>query len=360
MSEPDPETSIPSLPTGQRRPPPANRLAKETSEKDLWDFDPDEEAPPQQEEEPLPILEPEAIPKPRFKAPKAVERSPRPLPASNLEDGEPAVRQPAVGRLSQRNAETTRRSMRHDDIGDLDETEDAWEEEPAAEQEQEHPADPVPEVTTPTAVEDEGTDSEASEKVEQEFSEIAQPRIDTRPMRERLVFTKIEIAGLAVLVAALIGTGIFLLTASFGHISTRSERAERPDYPIKGKLIRILGAETYWREPIRSGPNAETVRRETQLVPVLRLELEGGPCAIRAFFRDDKGEFVGDGVTSTASTGTLEIAATAGFEDLGAHAAYRTGETRPWKIEIFEAPSVDSSRQDFKKLLDLSISNDRR
>lgn len=360
MSEPDPETSKPSPPTGPRRPPPANRLAKESSEKDLWDFDPEEEAPPLRIEVPDPEIEPEAIPKPRFKAPKAVERSPRPLPATNLEDGEPAVRQPAVGRLSQRNAETSRRAKRHDDIGDLDETEDAWEEEHAADEEQEPPAYPAPDVATPNAVEADETDSGTPEKVDQELSEIAQPPIDTRPLRERFVFTKIEKAGLAVLAAALVGTGIFLLTSSFGHIPTRSESAEQPNYPIKGKLIRVLNADTYWREPIRSGPNVETVRMETQLIPVLRLELDGGPCAIRAFFRDDKGEFVGDGVTSTASTGTLEIAATAGFDDLGAHAAYRTGETRAWKIEIFEAQSVDSSRQDFKKILELPISNDRR
>ncbi len=360
MSEPDPETSKPSPPTSPRRLPPANRLVKENSEKDLWDFDPDEEVPLLQAETPAPEVEPEVIPKPRFKAPKAVERSPRPLPPTSPEDGEPPVRQSAVGHLSQRNAETVRRSKRLDDIGDLDETEDAWEEEYVPEMEQEPPTDPPSVVDPPAVIEEVEANSEAPEVDHQESYEIATPPIDTRPLRDRVVFTKIEKVGLLILAAALVGIGIFLLTSSFGHISTRSERGEQPDYPVKGKLIRILNADTYWREPIRSGPNAETVRRETQLIPVLRLELEGGPCAIRAFFRDDKGEFIGDGVTVSASTGSLEIAATAGFDDLGTYAAYRTGEIRSWKIEIFEAPSVDSSRQDFTKILEIPISNDRR
>lgn len=359
MSEPDPEISKPSPPSPPRRLPPANRLVKENSEKDLWDFDPDEEVHLLQAEAPAPEAESEPIPKPRFTAPKAVERAPRPLPPTSLEDGEPPVRQPAVGHLSQRNAETVRRSKRLDDIGDLDETEDAWEEEQAPEMEHELPTDPPTAAEPPPPVDEFKADPVAPENADPESDEIAPQPIDTRPLRDRVVFTKVEKLGLLLLAAALVGVAIFLLTSSFGHIPTRSDRADRPDYPIKGKLIRILNAGTYWREPIRSGERVEAVRRETQLIPVLRLELEGGPCALRAFFRDDKGEFVGDGVTATAGTGTLEIAATAGFDDLGAHAAYSTGEIRSWKIEIFEAPSVDSSRQDFRKILEIPISKDR-
>ena len=54
------------------------------------------------------------------------------------------------------------------------------------------------------------------------------------------------------------------------------------------------------------------------------------------------------------------LAATAGFEDIGMHAAYRTGQSKSWSVEVREAPSEDSPVQDFKKLFEMSISTDRR
>lgn len=371
MSEPD---SVPPEPTSRASKPRQrpSRLASETSERDLWDFDPDEEtvatppssAPP----EPVEELPAQGIPKPRFKAPKAVERAPRPLPAPTHENGERVVRQSAVGHRSQKNATPVRLTRPTDDIGELEEqVEDEWTDTLQAETRiHEDPvAGEVPlaevEETDPGLMPADASEAPIDEPPpENEIPDAPQAEPDSRPIRERLSLTKLEKLGLSLLVVAMVGTGIFLLTSSFGRISTRSDRSDRPDFPIQGKQVRILQAGSYWREPVRSGGGAEAVRRETKLIPVLSLELEGGPCAIRAFFRDDKGEFVGDGVTRSAGSGRLEIAATAGFDDLGAHAAYRTGETRPWKIEIFEAPSVDSSRQEFRKILELPISTDRR
>ena len=56
----------------------------------------------------------------------------------------------------------------------------------------------------------------------------------------------------------------------------------------------------------------------------------------------------------------LQIAATAGFEDLGMHAAYRTGQSKPWTIEVLEAPSESAANAEFKKLFEINISTDRR
>jgi len=70
---------------------------------------------------------------------------------------------------------------------------------------------------------------------------------------------------------------------------------------------------------------------------------------------------MGDAVNRTLQPGVpLQIAATAGFEDVGMHAAYRTGQSKPWTIEVLEAPSEGALNSEFRKLFEINISTDRR
>ena len=365
MSLPTPDSPDEPLPP-KRRGRQISRLKKDNSELDLWDFDEGQkpEIPEQPEAPPPPDLV--KLPKGKSRTPKEIERAPRPLPPTQLEDST-VIRQSAQINRRANSAEPLRKSKPADDIGELDDSNPSWsdpdplvEENPAPATTEVVPIEPEPELQEESAPAPEAPVDDAHDDIVDEFAPSNEIPIDTRPIRERLGFSKIEKIGLGALAAALTATAIFFLTSTLGHVPTISDRADRPSYPIKGNHVRISDANSYWREPVRTGPGAETVRRGTLLLPVLTLELEGGPCAIRAFFRDDKGEFVGDGVTRSAGSGKIEIAATAGLDDLGAHAAYRTGETKPWKIEIFEAPSLDSSRQEFRKLLELTISTDRR
>ncbi|OYV03910.1 MAG: hypothetical protein CFE26_19675 [Verrucomicrobiales bacterium VVV1] len=365
MSLPTPDSPDEPVPS-KRRAPRISRLKKDNSELDLWDFDesakPDTPAQP----EATPAPDSPRLPKGKSKAPKEVERAPRPLPPSQLDDST-IIRQSAQISRRANASDPLRKSKPADDIGELDDSDSNWSDPDLRVQEATAPiarsvveAEPEPDIAVETAPTPEAPANEEPAGAIDEFTPSNEIPIDTRPIRERLGLSKIEKIGLGVLAAALTATAIFFLTSTLGRVPTISDRSERPSYPVKGSHVRINDANSYWREPVRTGPGAETVRRGTLLIPVVTLELEGGPCAIRAFFRDDKGEFVGDGVTRAASSGKIEIAATAGLDDLGAHAAYRTGETKPWKIEIFEAPGVDSPRQEFKKLLNLTISTDRR
>jgi hypothetical protein len=114
--------------------------------------------------------------------------------------------------------------------------------------------------------------------------------------------------------------------------------------------------QTYWRAPAAGEGRIGTV-----LLPVIDLEIAGGPAAVRVFFRNAKGESAGDAFTRSVSGSThLKIAATAGFDDLGMHAAYRTTDSDRWIVEVFEGPSVDAPIETFKKLFELPISTDRR
>lgn len=194
-----------------------------------------------------------------------------------------------------------------------------------------------------------------------EFSPRVRENAEPVSLRPHLGLSKVERIGLvALLVVLLIGGGVVYFKI-IHHLPTHSQRLQENDFPVKGEHFTILSAVSYWRAPIGEGRNAETFRRGTQLVPVVYLTVKGGPAAVRVFFRNSDGDVIGDAVTRTLQEGTpLEVAATAGFEDVGMHAAYRTGQSKPWMVQVYEAPSESSPGAAFKKLFEMNVSTDRR
>lgn len=174
-------------------------------------------------------------------------------------------------------------------------------------------------------------------------------------------FSKVEKISLLALAAVLLIAGILSIVHFSNRVPTKSTITEEIDFPVAGDKVTITTAETYWREPKR-GENADVVRRGTKLIPILRISLETKKsAAIRIFFRNDKGEVIGDAITRVISgKKELNIPATAGFDDIGMHAAYRTGGSPPWFVQVYEGPNANASREQFKKVLDTEISTDRR
>ena len=181
-----------------------------------------------------------------------------------------------------------------------------------------------------------------------------------QPEPNRWNFTKFEKLGLLML-SGLLLVAFGVVVATIYRLPDGKKTMTTEDFPVSGKLVTVNSATTYWRAPIRTGERAETVRRGTELIPVVDLQLQGGPGAIRLFFKDADGKLIGDAVTTYVKGKTkLQLAATAGFDDLGMHAAYRTGQTPPWTLEILEGASETAPGESFKKLFDLKISIDRR
>ncbi len=180
-------------------------------------------------------------------------------------------------------------------------------------------------------------------------------------LKPNLGLSKLEKAGMAALVAVLlIGGGVIYLN-TISRLPKGADLAVANDFPISGQQITVDSAETYWRVPVTGGANADTFRRDTLLLPVASLQIGKGSGAVRVFFRNGSGELVGDAVTRVVTgPGKLDIAATAGFEDAGMYAGYRTGLGKVWTIEVHEAPSESAHAAGFKKLFEMSIAADRR
>lgn len=190
-----------------------------------------------------------------------------------------------------------------------------------------------------------------------EFSPVRPANAVPISLRPHLGLTGLERLGLIVFLALLAVTATFVLIASFKGIRTESVKASERDFPFQGAKLTVKSAVNYWRPPITEGPETDVFRRDTQLLPVVELDISGGPGVIRVLFRNDERTIVGDAVTrSVQRDGLIKIAATAGFDDLGMHAAYRTGESKPWTIEVYE----DTGSEDFSMLFEMNISTDRR
>ena len=181
------------------------------------------------------------------------------------------------------------------------------------------------------------------------------------PVRIRVPFTLSEKISVTLLMGALLAAGVLTVLHFSERIATRPLIAGEIDYPVKGRHLQILDAESFWRKPVTSGENTDVVRRGTLLIPVLSMKIDTKPGAVRVFFRDGEGDLVGDVITRTVSGKTdLEIAATAGFDDEGMYTAYRTGNESPWMIQIFEGPDASASRDKFELVLETEISPERR
>ena len=169
----------------------------------------------------------------------------------------------------------------------------------------------------------------------------------------------VERIGLLALLAILLVGGTAIVVYSLQRLPRETQLVKARDFPLSNDLITINSATTYWREPVIGTSAPDPIRRGTKLVPVVELAVTGGPAAIRVLFRNQDQTLVGDAVTHAMRGGEiLKIPATAGFDDLGMHAAYRTGESKPWTIEVRAAPTTDAPGIAFKKLFEMPISTD--
>ncbi len=358
---PPPPAQPDDSPLPARHRPNLGSLAKDTTEGDLWDFDDLEDAPAKSPGKPY---EAHGIPVKRGPEPRNLpERSPVPPPPETeeipellpprLSPAQDSVRVNVGGPKPRTRTQSGPIAGQSAPGADFDEL-TQWEDAPAV---AEIPAEP----TLPAPEPEPAPKPEFQTISPPEPAAAATPSPAPNPL-PRLNLSSLERAGLALLVVLLLVGGGYAFFATIHRLPAGTTRAQAADFPIEGKFVTCKSAESFWRAPITSGENQDTFRRGTLLLPVLHIETRGGPAALRVFFHDRPGEYVGDAATRVISggDGQVEIAATAGFEDLGMHAAYRSGQTKPWTAEVFEAPTANAPPEQFKKLFEIEISPERR
>ncbi|MEO8614842.1 MAG: hypothetical protein ABI600_06870 [Luteolibacter sp.] len=367
-------TPTPPSPSEGSSLPPRHRpnlgdLVKDATELDLWAFDNAEnsensETLPTGVTPPLP-----AFPEPRSPDPlkvshiKGVSVMPAPKPTASKERVETSV-----SKIRPKSTAGGAPPPSSKSKGDFDEL-DHWDD-----------SEPAPELDETQELSPSGLDKpiDTLEPITGEGSAIA-PEITAKvddsdkpfpavlknivppTLLQHLILTKLERVGLLALLALLlIGAGS-IVVFSLNRLPTEATRVKANDFPINGQYFKIVSAENYWRTPIIEGKTPDIIRRGTVLIPVIHLATSDGSAAVRVIFRNGDGESVGDTVTRAVQNGQeLEVAATAGFDDVGMHAAYRTGKGKPWRIEVYEAKTVDSLNDDFKKLFEMNITTARR
>ncbi len=331
-----------------------SKTLQESTEMDLWDMDLDEEAIPDNPEKinrssaQLPVQRKSVLkiktkkhsgPKPKSaKAAELIEPGQVPEELPNLERISEELTEPikdqVAEQLKDQVTETTAKEIPADSENDpFDDLLDVEQEMPT---EQVYPTEEWEEV---------------------ENVSTAKPDKNSLPdIPTTGSLSKIEKIAIFALCAVFALGAILTLIHFSNHVPTRSLVTKELDFPVSGKIVEITAASTYWREPITKGENADVVRRDTKLIPVLKLSLRSKSGAIRAFFRNEEGLVMGDGITRTVKgNAEVTIAATAGFEDVGMHTAYRMGDSKRWVVQVFEGPDATSPREKFRKVLETEI-----
>ena len=339
-------TSESNEPSGDSPTPPNPTPATES---EFWELD--EEQPV---ERPAPL-----VPQNRAKSITQIQpgtATPTPPPPAS------APRQPRVTGKAKPDFVAHNRQPLNSDMGELDTS--GWEDSPAASQAEvepisNEPFSPVPGETpiAPALEPAEGAPAAPAMENAAEITPAPAPAVEPSPGEPTGSFPlgKGEKTVLALLALLLLAAATAFVVISADRLPSDQSLSSKTDFPLKGERVGIQQVTTFWRTP----GERDTARRDTKLLPVLVARTDGGPAALRVFFRSAQGEVIGDPVTRSVSSGETEFAATAGFDTDGMLAAYRTGESKPWKIEVYEAPSVDSPRQQFKKLFEIPISSDR-
>ena len=170
-------------------------------------------------------------------------------------------------------------------------------------------------------------------------------------------FSWVEKVSMLAVIALLAGFAVLLFFPAISALPDEIERAQAEDFPKQGKHVMVKSAQTYWRQPIESGPNADVFKRGTALLPAIQMEVEGGPALLRILFRGEDGIVVGDSVTREVNgKEVIKIAGTDGFLELGMHAAYRAGQTKPWIVQVYEAKPGSNEIQDFVLIFEMNMS----
>ncbi|MGJ8698046.1 MAG: hypothetical protein ACSHYF_17130 [Verrucomicrobiaceae bacterium] len=212
------------------------------------------------------------------------------------------------------------------------------------------PADDLPAPETSSPENQDQAAGDTASVIKNKFSES----ISRLSLVEKISLSSVIIA---LLIVAGWGLSTYYEHAPEGTLVTFTE-----DFPVEGTHAAIDEIDTYWRQPIRKGENADRgVQLKARLIPCARIKLSGtGSASLSISFQDDEKELVGDpisldvenGVFKKSGSAEIVINSTAGFENASAINAYTNEDINPWSLIIVEgAPGTNPSYQDIDHIL---------
>jgi len=247
------------------------------------------------------------------------------------------------------------RRLPHDDLGELDDIDD-WDDSEIPIPEAHAPEESPPIAAPPP--QDIRDSPGITPPVDGEL-QVPPHQVENKHRKKSFALNEIiAISSLGIGLCLVIG---FFLINAFSGLPRITDPRKQPDLPAKGDHFAVTKVRSYWRAPVTSGPDADTVQRGTELIPVIEITANGGSSALRVQFRNSEGAAVGDPITHAVTGETsLVIPSTAGFEDVNIHNAYRTGLIDPWTVEILEASAGTTAGNAFRGIVTVPISPDRR
>ena len=174
----------------------------------------------------------------------------------------------------------------------------------------------------------------------------------TEEKKEQPPLSFIEKISLVAVVACLLGAAAWVVSTFYRDAPQGKLITFNEDYPAKGNKVSIEEVETWWREPIRTGKDADVgVVVGSNLIPCARIKIsEGSSTSLRVTFRDSDQQLVGDTINlliengKFVETGSEEISihSTAGFENPSRINSYDNEDINPWSLAIIEEDSDDN------------------
>jgi len=165
--------------------------------------------------------------------------------------------------------------------------------------------------------------------------------------------TIIEKISLLAVVACLLGAAGWAISTFYRDAPQGKLIIFHEDYPAKGNKVSIEEVETWWREPIRTGKDADVgVVVGANLIPCARIKISGGSStSLRVTFRDSDQQLVGDTINLLIENGKfvqtnsdeISIHSTAGFENPSRINSYDNEDINPWSLAIIEENSDDGA-----------------
>jgi hypothetical protein len=170
-------------------------------------------------------------------------------------------------------------------------------------------------------------------------------------IREDKPTTMVEKTSIGVLLASLLGVAIwgvaaYLDTAPNGELTEYKE-----DFPIQGESVTVENIETWWREPVRDGEDADIgVVVEARLIPCASIKIsDSSTTNLQVSFRDGENKLIGDIINLSVRDGQFEknnsneisVNATAGFNNPTTINPYINRDIEPWTLAIVEVGTSD-------------------